>query len=145
MKKRVRRCDPQREQQWRAAVQQWQKSGQSIRDYCRACGLRESAFYFWRRELTRRSPAGIPQRGDGQSPAGKAPGDEKASARRRRASAARHDQARFLPVQVVLDREQPSTAGIEIVLGDGRQVRVHRGFDHQVLADVLRVLEARPC
>ena len=36
MKKRVRRGDPQRRQQWQAAVWQWQKSGQSVRDYCRA-------------------------------------------------------------------------------------------------------------
>jgi transposase-like protein len=145
MKKRVRRSDPQRERQWQAAVRQWQKSGQSIRDYCRDQGLRESAFYFWRRELTRRGLAGIQQPGDGQPPASKAPGKEGAAARRRRTSATRHDRARFLPVQVVLDREQPGTTSIEIVLRDGRQIRVQSGFDHQVLTDVLRVLEARPC
>ena len=51
MKKHVRRGNPQRERQWQAAVGQWQKSGQSVRDYCRAQGLKESAFYFWRRQL----------------------------------------------------------------------------------------------
>ena len=29
-------------------------SGLSIRDFCRGRGLHESAFYFWRRELTQR-------------------------------------------------------------------------------------------
>ena len=34
---------------------------------------------------------------------------------------------------------------MEIVLGQGRTVRVQTGFDRQTLADVLAVLEARPC
>ena len=35
--------------------------------------------------------------------------------------------------------------GVEIVLGEGRTVRVPAGFDRQTLADVLAVLEAPPC
>jgi hypothetical protein len=42
-------------QRWRIAVggvvpereRRWQ-SGQTMRDYCRAEGLKESAFYFWK-------------------------------------------------------------------------------------------------
>jgi hypothetical protein len=40
MKKRVRRGDPQRRQQWQAAVWQWQQSGLSVRDFCRTQGLK---------------------------------------------------------------------------------------------------------
>ena len=59
MKKRIRRGDPQRQSYWEEVVRRWRESGQSVRDFCRAEGLRESAFYFWRRELARRSqPAG---------------------------------------------------------------------------------------
>lgn len=39
---------------WRKTLADFQSSGLSIRGFCRAHGLPESAFYFWRRELTRR-------------------------------------------------------------------------------------------
>jgi hypothetical protein len=35
--------------------------------------------------------------------------------------------------------------GVEIVLAQGRTVRVRAGFDRATLAEVLAVLEARPC
>jgi hypothetical protein len=34
---------------------------------------------------------------------------------------------------------------VEVVLGKGRRVRVGSGFDGEVLAAVVRVLEAMPC
>ena len=146
MTKPGRRGDPQRERQWRGAVRQWRRSGQPVRDYCLAHGLKESAFYFWRRQLARRGSAG-PQRqkGGGQPPAAKTRRGERASARPRRASHARPNKARFLPVRVLMGREQTAAGGIEIVLGGSRTVRVPPGFDRQTLADVLAVLEVRPC
>jgi hypothetical protein len=33
-------------------VRRWKESGQSAREYCRAEGLRESAYYFWRHALS---------------------------------------------------------------------------------------------
>jgi hypothetical protein len=115
MKKRIRRGDPQRRTYWEAVVRRWKESGQSVRAFCRAEHLRETAFYFWRRELAQRGPA----------PA-------------------------FLPVQVVESACQRRGAaelpcGVEIVLAQGRTVRVQAGFDRQTLANVLAVLEARPC
>ncbi len=146
MKKPVRRGDPQRERQWQRAVRHWQKSGQSVRDYCRVHGLKESAFYFWRRQLGRRGSAGPQQQeDDGQQSVGKARYGERASAPLRRTPHARPDEARFLPVHVVMGREQANAGGVEIVVGDGRMVRVQPGLDRQLLADVLAVLEVRPC
>lgn len=43
-----------RESFWRAHVARWQGSGESIRGYCRARGISESGFHFWKRELRRR-------------------------------------------------------------------------------------------
>jgi len=55
------RCrDPQREQFWRHAIAGWNKSGQSIRDYCVARHLSEAGFYAWRRELAKRERAAPP-------------------------------------------------------------------------------------
>jgi hypothetical protein len=46
--------DPQRERFWRATLQDWSVSHQSIRDFCRARDLAETAFHYWRKELRRR-------------------------------------------------------------------------------------------
>ena len=146
MKKRGRHGDPEREREWRGAIEQWRQSSQTVRSYCRAQGLKESAFYFWRRELTRR--------GDEHSrrwqPAGKTP-------KRGRAATPAHprsqavpgplpaDAAQFLPVRIVSPAVEENRNGLEIALADGRVLRVPQGFDRQTLADVLAVLEARPC
>src|ERR1041385_6308279 len=51
---RKRPCDPERERFWREAVAAWQKSGQSIRAFCRGRGLSEPSLYSWRRTLRER-------------------------------------------------------------------------------------------
>jgi hypothetical protein len=48
-------------------------------------------------------------------------------------------------VRVVEGGSAQVANGIEIVLSDGRVVRVPPRFDRQTLADVLAVLEPRPC
>jgi len=42
---RLRRNDPEKERYWRTVVQGQQPSGQSVREYCRQAGVKESAFY----------------------------------------------------------------------------------------------------
>jgi hypothetical protein len=56
----------------------------------------------------------------------------------------------FLPVQVIASANGRSTLAeaaqiVEILLAHGRTLRVRAGFDRQTLADVLTLLEARPC
>ena len=54
---------------WRRIVRQQAASGGAIRDFCRRNKLRESTFYFWRRELQHRDEAAQRRPGDGRSPA----------------------------------------------------------------------------
>jgi hypothetical protein len=54
---RTRRRDPQREQFWRSNIQEWLKSGQRVRDFCRSRHLSEASFFAWRRELAKRDRA----------------------------------------------------------------------------------------
>jgi transposase-like protein len=56
MAKRKKR-DGQPEAHWRRMVRGQGQNGLSIREFCRRNNLRESAFYFWRRELERRDVA----------------------------------------------------------------------------------------
>ena len=120
-----KRRDPARERFWRRAIRDQQRSGLSVRDFCRREGLKDGAFRWWRQELPRRDrQPSIPPRGE---PTEAAPA--------------------FLPVRVV-DREAvtPRPAPpIEIVLPTGPTVRVPQGFDPRTLGDVLAVLEGRPC
>ena len=149
MKKRIRRGDPQKQSYWEEVVQRWRNGGQSVRAFCRAEGLRESAFYFWRRRLARRSHRADAASGPRSQPHPAAP----ASHLSQRASLRHGATPSFLPLHVVATESlKPAggyglaaAQGVEIILGPGRTVRVPAGFDRQTLADVLAVLEVRPC
>jgi hypothetical protein len=54
-------------------------------------------------------------------------------------------QAVFVPVQVVADAVPPQASALEVVLTEGRTVRVAPGFDAATLRQLLAVLEGRPC
>jgi hypothetical protein len=43
--------DPAKENYWRRQLALWQKSGLSIRAFCKEHGVVEASFYTWRREL----------------------------------------------------------------------------------------------
>ena len=50
-------------------------------------------------------------------------------------------QPSFLPVRVLAESTEPSTIGIEVVLANGRSVRVGAGFDPLTLVRVVETLE----
>jgi hypothetical protein len=142
MKKRIRQGGSPRQSYWEEVVRRWKEGGQSVRAFCHAEGLRESAFYSWRRKLARRGHGADVVNGS------------RLQARRAnpasRVSPRRGPSRSFLPVQVVGPASgcpglADATHGVEIVLAQGRTVRVRAGFDRQTLADVLAVLEARSC
>ena len=98
MKKRTRRGDPQRQRYWEGVVRRWKEGGQSVAAFCRNKGLRESAFYCWRRKLARRSyRAGerAPDAGNGWRPQARSVTPASRSSRQ-------SPTPPFLPVRVVL-------------------------------------------
>lgn len=54
-------------------------------------------------------------------------------------------QASFIPVHVTEDMPGNGSGEIEIVLTDGRRVRIHGRVDRQMLSDVLAVVESQAC
>jgi transposase len=117
------RRDPARERFWREKVQGQTASGLSVGAYCRRHRLRSSAFYYWRRALAKRG------RGAG---------------------------AAFVPVTVADETtgpagamQRPTNSGqggrIEILLANGRRVRVTGPVDREALAAVLAVVEGIQC
>jgi hypothetical protein len=55
------------------------------------------------------------------------------------------DTATFVPVQIVADTVLTQASALEVLLTDGRMVRVTPGFDAATLRQLLAVLEGRPC
>lgn len=62
---------------------------------------------------------------------------------RRRLDQVDHKKPAFLPVHVVADEaKETATGGIEVVLANGRCLRVGPGFDPQTLVKLIALLEA---
>ena len=45
------RRDASKEKFWRQAIEEARSGGHSVREFCRRGGLKETLFYWWRREL----------------------------------------------------------------------------------------------
>jgi hypothetical protein len=99
---------------WRRTIGEAARSGTSIREFCRQRRLKESQFYWWQHKL----------KGDRQE-------------RMRKHS--RHRGASSF----ALVSEEPGAidAGIELVLGDGRRLRIRKGVDEETLRAVLAAVE----
>jgi hypothetical protein len=118
MKKDVNHRDAKKERYWQDIVKRQGQSGGTVRDFCHGEGVKESAFYWWRRELSRRSV-------------------------KHAVNEPAHNAARFLPVKVAWDNK--ADGGLELHVGTSCVLYLKPGFDRQTLVDVLAVLEAGPC
>ena len=101
---------------WRKAVQDGARSGLSIREFCHQRKLHESQFYWWQRHLTAVKPAPEPRKRDGGA-----------------------------SFALVGGEAGTLDAGIELVLGDGRRLRISRGVDQATLRSVLAALDEPGC
>lgn len=118
---RHRQRDGGKERYWRAMIGQWRRSGQSVRDFCAERGLAEPSFYAWRRTLAER-----------KQPVGRAA---------HRDSERGNGQPAFVPVCVA---PAATAKSFEVVLTQGRVVRVPSDFDATTLRQLLAVLEEEP-
>ena len=105
--------DIEKERQWAKVIREATRSGMSIREFCAKRKLKESQFYWWQRKLR-------DQRAD--------------RARRRKTVKSRETAATFA---LVSDEPGQLDAGIELVLSEGRRVRISRGVDEETLRTVL--------
>lgn len=113
--------DPKREGYWRGHLKGQRASGLTIRDYCADEGLRETSFHFWKGEIARRD-----RQRDEAKPSAAAPA--------------------FVPVTIVDPSAAPVvSSAIDIKLMGGHRLRVRSGCDRRLLAEVVAVLEGRPC
>ena len=113
----TRQRNGKKEQQWKNIIREAARSGLSISEFCRQRRLREKQFYWWRRRLT----------GSSQS-------NGRMGAATRQASFA-----------LVSDEHGALDAGIELVLGDGRRLRISKGVDEETLRAVLSTVGSAGC
>ena len=111
--------DAEKTRYWQKTISEAVRSGISIRAFCRQRRLRESQFYWWQHKLRASQQAGTTPRPGGHG---------------RPASFA-----------LVSDEVGAMDVGIELVLGDGRRLRIRRGVDEGTLRAVLAALEQPGC
>ena len=111
--------DVEKGRYWQKIIGEAVRSGMSIRQFCRQRRLKESQFYWWQHKLRASRQAGTTSKSGGQG---------------RPASFA-----------LVSDEGGATDAGIELVLGDGRKLRIRRGVEEETLRAVLAALEQPRC
>jgi hypothetical protein len=110
--------DVGKEREWRGTIRDAARSGLSIREFCRQRRVKERQFYWWRQKLQQ----------DG--------------ARGRRRLSGEKERASFA---LVSEEGGALEAGIELVLGDGRRLRIQKGVDEETLRAVLSAVGPRGC
>lgn len=118
-----KRRDPEKERMWRSTIREAARSGMSIREFCRRRKIKESAFYWWQRKL-------------------KGPGQGRMVPRRSLRKGSVGDQGTFA---LVSEESGELSAGIELVLADGRRLRIGKGADEETLRKVLAAVGSGGC
>ena len=114
-----RKHDAEKERYWQRTIQEAARSGMSIREFCRQHRLKESQFYWWQRKL---------------------------KAGRQEWTMRRQGVDRGAASFALVSEEPGATdAGIELVLGDGRRLRISKGVDEPTLRAVLAAVEPSGC
>ena len=109
--------DAEKARYWQKTISEAARSGISIRQFCRQRRLRESQFYWWQHKLRPGRRAGTTLRPNGKPPS----------------------------FALVSEEAGAPDAGIELVLGEGRKLRIRQGVDEETLRSVLAALEQPRC
>ena len=112
----------EKESFWRLVLEEFRASRLSVREFCRREGLSEPSFFAWRRTLRERDSA---------------------------KSAARRDQAKLIPVDVVEQVDSapdslPAAAPLEVITPSGLTLRFPPDIRPQQLDAVLGVIAQHP-
>ncbi len=104
---------------WQSSIGEAARSGMSIREFCQQRRLKESQFYGWQRKLKAgRQERTLRRQGIGR---------------------------KATSFALVSDEPGATDAGIELVLGDGRRLRISKGVDEETLRAVWAAVEPSRC
>jgi hypothetical protein len=111
--------DMEKKRFWQQTMREAIRSKLSIRQFCRQRRLKESQFYWWQRRLN---------------------GNRRPRGQQHRPST--NGNASFA---LVSNDPGAGDAGIELILQDGRRLRISRGVDEQTLRAVLEAVGSAGC
>lgn len=124
MQGQEKRRDVEKERYWRKVIGEAARSGVSIRRFCQQRKLKESQFYWWQSRLRagkkRQQASALRSQGRGK---------------------ARNDAGHATFALVSEESGELGSSGIELVLRDGRRLRIGKGVDEETLRTVVTVLE----
>jgi len=106
--------DVEKQGYWQRTIGDAARSGMSIREFCRQRRLKESQFYWWQRKL-------------------------KASRQERNKPSSSVGAASFA---LVSEDSMDIPAGLELVLRDGRRLRISQGVQEETLRAVLAAMDS---
>ena len=111
--------DMEKKRYWQRMVREATRSKLSIREFCRRNQLKESQYYWWQHKLNgNRHPKRFQKSGN------------------------KINSASFA---LVSKEPEAMDAGIELILQDGRRLRISKGVDEQTLRSVLATVETTGC
>ena len=111
--------DTEKARHWQKTIREAARSGLSVREFCRQQKLNVGQFYWWQHRLKVTRPS-----------------------RATRKPGAGGDTASFA---LVSDDPGALDAGIELLLNDGRRLRIRKGVDEETLRAVLAAVESSGC
>jgi transposase len=110
----ARKHDVEKQRYWQRTIGDAARSGMSIREFCRQRRLKEGQFYWWQRKLkVRRQERNRPASSGGAA-----------------SFALVNEDGASMP------------AGLELVLRDGRRLRISQGVQEETLRVVLAAMES---
>ena len=114
-----RKQDAEKARYWQRTIREAARSGISVREFCRLRKLKVSQFYWWQHRLKE----------TGQPRTARKPG------------------AHGGPPSFALVSQEPGAtdAGIELVLGDRRRLRIRRGVDEATLCVIEEACQKYAC
>jgi len=102
--------------EWATRVERWKRSGLSAEEFSAREGLRAARLSWWRWYLARKEP---------------------------RRDVAAPSKLQFVPARVIERGEtRPASPSVEVVLANGRVVRITGAVEPKLLMEAIRVLEA---
>ena len=114
-----KRTDVEKKRYWQRMVREATRSKLSIREFCRQNQLKESKYYWWQHKLNgNRHPKRFQKAGN---------------------------KINSTSFALVSNEPEAMDAGIELILRDGRRLRISRGVDEQTLRSVLAAVETTGC
>ena len=129
MVKHSGRKDDSKAERWAETMRAWSESGLTQAAFCKQRGIPISTFQYWRYQRRAGQNAGAPEKG---APGRKAAGTKQAA------------PPAFAPVRII-PASSPESAGIAVVLTNGRRLEVPPDVDIDWLARAAAALETPRC